>query len=212
MKVVCFDLDDTLYKEISYLYEGYRVIAKSLWGKDWKRWFLQMLYWRNEGLDVFERVCREKPDVEKVGLLNMYRYDVHNLILPIVVEKTLSQLKSSGIKLGLITDGREITQMNKISALGLDKLIDDDMMVISESFKSEKPSLANYKYFMEKYPECKDFTYVGDNTAKDFFAPNLLGWNTVCLMDDGRNIHKQNFGLEKMWLPKVKINSLNELT
>ena len=44
---------------------------------------------------------------------------------------------------------------------------------------------------MKPYPQCQDFTYVGDNLNKDFVAPHALGWTTICLRDDGRNIHKQ---------------------
>ena len=50
--------------------------------------------------------------------------------------------------------------------------------------------------------------YVGDNTEKDFFAPNQLGWKTVCILNDGRNIHQQDFELKKEFLPKYKINDI----
>ena len=64
---------------------------------------------------------------------------------------------------------------------------------------------------MDKYPKA-EFSYVGDNLKKDFVGANALGWQTVCLLDDGRNIHKQEF--EKYgeeYQPKVKINTLLEL-
>ena len=65
---------------------------------------------------------------------------------------------------------------------------------------------------MNRYPECHDFTYVGDNPRKDFISPNALGWLTVCLKDDGRNIHKQDFtSITAQALPKKTIESLKEL-
>ena len=91
--------------------------------------------------------------------------------------------------------------------------IDEKDMVISEVFGSEKPALANYEYFMKHYPECHDFTYVGDNPRKDFIAPNALGWQTVCLKDDGRNIHRQEVdGIEEGMMPKRWIERLKNLT
>ena len=61
---------------------------------------------------------------------------------------------------------------------------------------------------MKRYPECHDFTYVGDNPRKDFIAPNALGWQTVCLKDDGRNIHRQRVDdIEKRMMPKRWIDS-----
>ena len=211
MKVVCFDLDDTLYKEIDYLQEGYRLIAKRFWKDEWQEWYQKMIQWYASGLNVFEKICSLKSDVEMGNFLNMYRYDVHQLSLDIDAEQVLATLKKSGNKLGLISDGRELTQKNKIFALGLDKYVPDDMIILSERFGSAKPCEANYRYFMKKYPYCSDFTYVGDNPEKDFFAPNALGWKTVCLLDDGRNIHKQNFSLPEEYLPDKIIQNFHEL-
>lgn len=101
-------------------------------------------------------------------------------------------MKEGRVRIGLITDGRSVQQRNKIEVLGLKRWIDEEDIVISEEFGSEKPALENYAYFMKRYLKCHDFTYVGDNLKKDFIAPNSLGWMTVCLKDDGRNIHKQN--------------------
>lgn len=62
---------------------------------------------------------------------------------------------------------------------------------------------------MNRYPDCHGFTYVGDNLKKDFIAPNALGWLTVCLKDDGRNIHKQEVeDLEEGMRPKRWIEGL----
>lgn len=212
-KVVCFDLDDTLHKEINYLHAAYRLIAHEVFDEKWEEYYHQMLIWYEEKLDVFQKVVDIAAiGVEKERLLNIYRYDVHSLCLSTEVEDVLSNLKTSGIKLGLITDGRTQTQGNKIKALGLERFFDDDMIVISESFGSEKPSLRNYQYFMDKFPACSNFTYVGDNPQKDFIGANALGWDTVCLLNDGSNIHVQDFdafGVE--YQPHTKIRTLSDL-
>lgn len=211
MKVVCFDLDDTLYKEIDYLKEAYRLIATYICGDDWHKLYEQMIEWYKSGHNVFDMVCQFYPNIEKEDLLHKYRYDVHSLSLPDKTKDLLIDLTSSNIKLGLITDGREKTQQNKINALGLDYYFDDGMIIISETFGSEKPSTNNYLYFMDKFPDAA-FMYVGDNPKKDFAGANTLGWETVCLLDDGRNIHKQDFSnISSVYLPKIKINSLSEL-
>lgn len=51
----------------------------------------------------------------------------------------------------------------------------------------------------------------GDNLRKDFITPNKLGWKTICLLDDGRNIHRQDFSCPEEYLPNVKIHTLKEL-
>ncbi len=53
---------------------------------------------------------------------------------------------SLNYKLGMITDGRSITQRNKYRALELDRFIDDNDLVISEEFGSEKPSEKNFLF------------------------------------------------------------------
>ena len=104
-------------------------------------------------------------------------------------------------------------QRNKIVAFDLGRWIDEKDMVISEEFGSEKSALANFEYFMKRFPECHDFTYVGDNLKKDFIASNALGWLTVCLKDDGRNIHRQEVeGLKGGMMPKRWIERLMNLT
>lgn len=112
--------------------------------------------------------------------------------------------------LGIISDGRSLQQRNKINALGLPQYFDGRNIIISEVFGHQKPDPAAYRFFMEAYP-AEAYVYVGDNTKKDFLAPNRLGWETVCLLDDGTNIHPQDFSLEKDFLPKRCIRRLSEM-
>jgi len=60
-----------------------------------------------------------------------------------------------------------------------------------------------------KYNE--NYIYIADNPNKDFITPNKLGWTTICLLDRGQNIHKQNFNLNKDFLPQSSINSFDEI-
>ena len=223
MRVICFDLDDTLYKEIDYLKSAYMEIAEFAAGQCTGcsesvsilaiKAYNRMLDAYREGLNAFEELNRflglEQPLRD---YLYIYRHHKPKIALSEDVVKTLDALKAEDIRLGLITDGRSVQQRNKIEALGLGRWIENEDVVISEEFGSEKPALANYEYFMKRYPKCHDFTYVGDNLNKDFIAPNSLGWKTVCLKDDGRNIHRQRVGdIEEGMMPKRWIETLLEL-
>ena len=55
------------------------------------------------------------------------------------------------------------------------------------------------------------FIYVGDNTKKDFLAPNELGWDSICIKDAGENIHPQNFNISEEYLPKFKVEDILEV-
>lgn len=199
MKVVCFDLDDTLYKEIDYLKSAYMEIAEyaahHCYGCSDAPMILAakaydvMLQAYTDGRNAFERLNKFLGlNLPISDYLQIYREHKPNLHLSYDTIFTLNALKVSNYVIGLITDGRSVQQRNKIEALRLHRWIDDKDMVISEEFGSEKPNSANYEYFMERYTDCRDFIYVGDNLKKDFIAPNALKWTTFCLKDDGRNI------------------------
>lgn len=219
-KVVCFDLDDTLYKEIDFLKSGYRKVSEMVGNRyslDAHEVYARLLSWYNQGENPFERMNEAYGLNNPIGdYLNVYRYHQPSILLSQETISTLDALKDEGSVLGIISDGREITQKQKIEALGLFGLIESDFVFINEDKKYFKPNHWSFDRFMltcyEKYPNAElDFYYVGDNTDKDFLAPNQLGWESICLLDDGRNIHKQNFVLSKEYLPKYTIKSMVEL-
>ncbi len=195
MNVICFDLDDTLYKEIDFLKSAYREIAIHAAQGDRRladRAYTEMLQAYKDGGNAFLRLNEwlgvTTPVADYLAMYRAHRPDIH---LEEDVVATLDALKTAGHTLALITDGRSVQQRNKMAALGLNRWIDDGDIVISEEIGSEKPAEANYRRVMEHHPEAERFVYVGDNPAKDFIAPNRLGWTTVCLLDNGENIHPQ---------------------
>ena len=194
MKVICFDLDDTLYKEIDYLKSAYREISAIAVGnnqiKAESAYEVMIKAYMAGGnafnqLNSFLGIARPVKDY-----LDIYRNHKPDINLTEDVVTTLDKLKSAGCVIGLITDGRSVQQRQKIEALGLHRWISDEDIVISEELGSEKPNPANYEYFMNRYSRKVEFYYVGDNPQKDFLAPNALGWTTICLRDNGQNIHK----------------------
>lgn len=222
MKVICFDLDDTLNKEIDYLKSAYKEIAQyaaaPCKGCSMREDVLAqkayeaMLDAYHKGENAFEALNAflglQNPVRE---YLNIYRNHNPSIALSDEVENTLSALKEKGYVLGMITDGRSVQQRSKINALQLNRFFEADNVIISEEFGSEKPCEKNYRYFMDKYPKA-EFSYVGDNPKKDFVGANALGWQTVCLLNDGRNIHKQEFEMYgEEYQPKLKISILSEL-
>ena len=212
-RVVVFDLDDTLYKEVDFLKSAYREIAERAemeWGCP-ADIYQKMMFWREIGENVFGKLITESNMKTSVGdLLTMYRSHIPKCQLEEQTQNVLSQLKLSCV-LGIITDGRSLTQRNKIKALALDTFIDEANVLISEETGYEKPSEEPFRFFMSKYPQCH-YYYVGDNPAKDFYSPNRLGWDTICLSDNGQNIHHQNFDLDTDYLPKYKIDSIMDLS
>ena len=219
-KVVVFDLDDTLYKEIDFLKSGYLEVAKMVgkrYGLESCGVYDQLLSWYYKGENAF--ACLN----EKYGLnnpiedyLNIYRFHQPTLSLSAETKEALSGLKDMDAAMGIITDGREITQKQKIEALGLTEWISMDNVLINVKKAHFKPNNWSFERMKQKcYEQYQDmnlsFYYVGDNPEKDFIVPNQWGWETICLLDDGRNIHHQNFDLPQDFLPKHKITDIKDL-
>lgn len=203
-KYFIFDLDDTLVYEIDYLKSAYSEIALSIADSDL---FARMMEWYESGKDVFQ-ILNEKYGIKKDILLQQYRMHTPSLTLNEGVRDVLKEIKKNGHFLGLITDGRIVTQRNKLKALGIENLF--DKIIISEEIGSSKPSKSNFEAFLNA--DIDEYFYIGDNVSKDFVTPNYLGWTSICLLDQGTNIHKQNFNLSASYLPKIKIKSISQLS
>ena len=211
-QVLVFDLDDTLHPEIDFLKSAYAEIADQisvLIKEDSDSIYKEMLQNYNEGHNVFVDLIAKYSLYKNVEFfLKMYRNHKPNISLNNEKKEVLDYLKSKSYILGLLTDGRSVQQRHKIEALGIGSYFND--MVISEEFGSEKPNMKNYLYFQNKFPN-KNYTYIGDNTRKDFISANALNWKTICLLDKGENIHKQNFNVSKEFLPQHQIGSFKEI-
>ena len=202
--VICIDLDDTIYSEFEFFKSGVKHSFAHFLNEELKddSLFLQL------NSNWIEHIT-EKSCVYKNEVLNFYRNHIPRLKLPIESEWFLNKIKKYSLPIVLITDGRSITQRNKLSALGI--LDYFNLIVISEEFGSEKPCIDSFKKVMNFFDENYNFIYIGDNTNKDFIGPNQLSWLTICLLDKGNNIHKQDFNKESRFLPTYTINSFKQI-
>lgn len=206
-KAIVFDLDDTLYSEYDFLKSGYRYISLQISKENADKVYRNMLSTYQSGGNVFEYILALYPELTLEQLLNWYRYHIPDIKLYDGVERFLQAVGSS-YKFAIITDGRSISQRNKIKVLGLLDYMSE--IIISEEIGSEKPSEFNFLK-VENTLNCNEYIYIGDNVKKDFITPKKLGWKTICLKDRGVNIHKQNFDLDGIYLPQHVILNWDEI-
>ena len=122
IKGVIFDLDDTVYSEKEYIKSGYKAVSDYLGGGfEDKLWD----YFNSGKLAIDELLNELGLDAEKDAVLNIYRNHEPNIHLYDGVVGLIESLKIRDIKIGIITDGRPEGQRNKITSLGLDRLVDD---------------------------------------------------------------------------------------
>jgi putative hydrolase of the HAD superfamily len=140
--------------------------------------------------------------------LELYRFHYPEISLSEDAFEFLNKIVEKNIGFSIVTDGRSVSQNNKIKALGISHLVQN--IIISEETGYEKPHVNNFEVIVKSYPD-KRLLYIADNPAKDFLAPNILKWDTICILDNGQNIHSQSFDMDFDYLPKTKINSFNEI-
>lgn len=207
-KYIIFDLDDTLFYEVDFLKSAYKEIAYTISkNNEALALYEQMLEMYHKEGNVFDFLQSHYTNFSKEKLLEMYRNHFPTIKLNEGAFEIIKFCKSKKYKTGIITDGRSVTQRNKLKALNIEHLF--DKIIISEEFGSSKPDRRNFLAFQDENIE--QFFYIADNPKKDFVTPNQLGWTTVCLLNKGQNIHSQVFTVEKEYLPKHKIKNLKIL-
>ena len=186
IKVLIFDLDDTLYYEKEYVLGALENVAEFLgnkYGKDSNTLhnrMVQILDEQGRG-KIFDIVCHENGFNESISsLVDVYRDSKPDLTLYEDSVDFIKWAKNQEYKLGIITDGCGKVQRNKIHALELEKMV--DKIIISDDLGREfwKPHKASYinmsDFFNVKTNEC---IYVGDNPNKDFIGAKELGMKTI---------------------------------
>lgn len=186
--VVVFDLDDTLYPEVDYVESGARHVCfnlKQLCGNDPLVAVLDVIS-KDPKADWLTVACSLAglPMAAKESLLWMYRLHLPEIRLSKECESLLGRIRELASAVAILTDGRCVTQMQKLRALGLSNM----PVYISEVYGATKPNPDRFIAIEGHYP-APNYIYVADNVGKDFIGCKARGWIGVCMVNKGRNIH-----------------------
>ncbi len=186
--IAVFDLDDTLYSEISFVKSGFNEVSKFL-SKESKlnrnsiyRRLIEILneFGRGEVFDIFlkENNLQNKKFLNQC--LSIYRSHKPKIELYKDSVKILSRLDK---KPYIVTDGNKFVQRNKIIHLGLHKQVKKAFITHNYGLKHAKPSIYCFnKIKVREKIDWNEMIYVGDNPFKDFVNLNKLGVQTVRVM------------------------------
>ena len=147
------------------------------------------------------------PEPERakiIAAMRRHRPDIH---LYEGGKLLLSALRAGKHDFAIVTDGRSITQRQKIASLGCD---DAAMISISSECRLAKTDSARLLPIAKRFSG-RDFVMIGDNPAKDFVIANSLGWLTVMLRDKGFNTHQQIVDSQTGYAAQIVIDDLAEL-
>jgi len=191
---VVFDLDDTLFLERDYVRSGYRAVAETL--SDEPERAAEIAAW------MWQRFCRGDSggafdaagehfglglSPEKIAQL-VHAYRRHRpAIAPVAEAVAVLDALAGRVRLGLLSDGFLPAQQLKLDAIGLADRFEEVLFTESMGRECWKPSPAGFENLAARlttpHAAC---AYVGDNPAKDFVAPNALGWLTVQWRREGQ--------------------------
>ncbi|MBM6615306.1 HAD family hydrolase [Desemzia sp. RIT804] len=122
-------------------------------------------------------------EIEKEEALNFqYTYEKHQKEIQLVpdVEKTFQYCKKNNIKIGIITNGPELHQQNKIDQLGLSRWISAENIFISSKEKVSKPDKGIFEVAEKKMGlVSKDTYFIGDSFANDVTGAKNAGWRSI---------------------------------
>ncbi|WP_315077713.1 HAD-IA family hydrolase [uncultured Clostridium sp.] len=216
IKLIMFDLDDTLYYEKEYVLCAFEDVANYLGNKYNKNTIL--LYERMKEIfekqgrgKIFNIICEENNFNEDINkLINIYRNCKPKLNLYNDSVEILKWLRRKRYKMGIITDGCARVQWNKIKGLDIETLV--DRIIVTDDIGREfwKPHKRSYLDMIDYFDVAKnECIYIGDNPNKDFIGAKELGIKTIRIIRENGD-HIYTF-LEEKYEADFNINNLLEL-
>lgn len=214
-KIVVFDLDDTLYDEITFIFSGFNSVAKYL-SKNYKLNYKEVLnlmhsqYHSNGRNKIFDRVLINFNIFTKSTLLkciNVYRFSKRKISLNQESKKILETL-SKKQNLYLVTDGNKLVQKHKIKLLKIQKYFKKIFITHNYGLINSKPSLYCFNKICKlENIKLRDIVYIGDNPKKDFVNLNKHGSTTIRIL---RGSYK-NIKTKKIYEAKIRVTSINRI-
>ncbi|MDB5235816.1 MAG: hypothetical protein JWR44_2809 [Hymenobacter sp.] len=215
MPVLVFDLDDTLYPELSYVHSGFRAVADFL---------SPLLHEPAESLaagmiaeetelgrgQVFDNVLRQHGRWSKnlvAGCLRTYRQHQPTLTLYPDAERCLTRF--ANWPLYIVTDGHKEVQARKVAALELTSRVRHAYLTNRYGRDRAKPNPHVFDLICRREGVTpREVIYVGDNVRKDFVGIKPLGFGTVRILR-GNYAHLEADAAHEA---DRRIHTLDELT
>ncbi|GCD81159.1 HAD family hydrolase [Parageobacillus thermoglucosidasius] len=214
MKVVVFDLDDTLYDELTFVRSGFRAVAAFLRNiiniseEELFEWMWTRLQTNGRGA-IFDDLLHHFGAYSKTMVrkcISVYRMHKPDIVLPETTITCLEQLKDR--PLYIVTDGNKIVQHNKLEALHLYKKMKHCYVTHRYGIHNAKPSPYCFMHIVKREKVSPhDVVYIGDNPKKDFVGIKPLGFRTIRVMTG----QYRSIEMPKEYEADIRIESLTQL-
>jgi len=184
LSAVLFDLDDTLHDKSATLNRvgalQHAEAGLATLGVDLETWvfdFVELNNRRIEKTEVFFRLAAKfhLPPSLEVRLLEDFDTNLGKLAAPFPgAREVVAWCKSRGLKVGIVTNGRDAFQRSKISGMGLNTLT--DATITSGAFGLKKPNHAIFTACLAQLEfQASEAAFVGDDFHADMEPAISLG-------------------------------------
>ena len=211
--VLVFDLDDTLYEELTFVRSGFRAVADylneqySIPPQSGLEFMLQKL------LSGRGRIFDDLLDYHGIYTKKLVRkcvsvYRFHRPEIALYPEADACLERFGNYPQYIVTDGNKVVQNNKIKALGLDRRVKYCYITHCYGIKNAKPSSYCFlKICGRERVSPKEVVYIADNPHKDFVGIKPLGFKTIRVLQG----QYKDLILSKEYEADRQIYSLREL-
>lgn len=184
--ILIFDLDDTLYDELSFVKSGFLKVAEYVnktygintdFAYDIMRYELET----NGRGRVFDALLLEYKVYSKSAVrkcVSAYRGHYPEINLDPDAVRCFFRLKH--FNKYIVTDGNKIVQRNKVKALGLFPVMKKIFITHEYGKRNAKPSAYCFNKIAQiEKTSPENIVYIADNPQKDFINIKKLGFRTI---------------------------------
>jgi len=186
------DLDDTVYPRSTYVRSGCAAVARYAAGShdvssQEAYGTLARAMATGEPRSAFQALCARHglPGSMLPGMLDAFRSHEPELWLSDAVEQTLADLRQSGWRVAILTNGLPSVQKKKVAALRLGALV-DHVLYAEEIATGGKPAAPVFREALGRLGVTASRTVcVGDDPFADVAGARALGIHTIRLARPG---------------------------
>jgi putative hydrolase of the HAD superfamily len=212
--VIVFDLDDTLYNEVTFVQSGFRAVANFLFKAHTiavNESYLFMAEQLKQGRGrIFDEMLQYFGIFSKKLVLQcLYIYRSHTPDIKLNEDAIACLERLKDFPVYIVTDGNKLVQKKKLVALGLYNTVKFCFITHRYGVKNAKPSPHCFlKICEQEKVKPQEVAYIGDNPHKDFVGIKALGFKTIRIMRG----HFKDVVKPAEFEAHCQIQSLNEVT
>lgn len=194
-----FDVDDTLYNQLTPFYIAYDKVFSSIKNISVKDLYISS---RKHSDEVFHLTESGKMSIEEMHVYRIikafeelgssitekdaqnfqdeYIYQQSQITLIPEMEQALNFAEERNINIGIITNGPSSHQRMKLKQLNIEKWIDEKNIFISSEVGFSKPDVNIFR-LAEKFMSLdrENTYYIGDSYKNDVVGAKKAGWKSI---------------------------------